>query len=139
MQALRLVLQPSDPQGLVCTLLPLQLTRLLPEQSAARLSGLKLKPSLQRESRPFWQLYCPTLQVWQAPVAATQPSGQKVSGPKEFPSELQVRLELRSGVHSRRLGKQKSQRWRAALHRSARRHVGPKLAKSVCPALHFCN
>ena len=110
-------------------------TRFCPEQSAARLSGVKLKPSLQRANRPPWQLYCPTGQVLQVPLAAMQPSGQNVSGPNELPSGPQVRLERRSGVHSRWFGTQVSQRWRCELQRSGRGQAGPTLTKPVCPAL----
>ena len=85
-------LHPKGPHGVFSTVSPLQVTRLESAQSAPRPSGVKLKPSLQRESCPSSQVYEPTSHVWHAPVLAMQPSGQVVTCPNELPSAAQVRL-----------------------------------------------
>jgi hypothetical protein len=91
LQVLRWALQPKT-QGVLCSWLPLHETWLEPAQVAPTLSGVKLTPSLHRESNPPSQRSSPGVQVWQAPVLGMQPSGQKVTGPNEVPSGAQVRL-----------------------------------------------
>ena len=52
LQAFRVVLQPTAPQAVFTGVLPLQVTRVAPLQSAPRLRDVKLNPSLQRERVP---------------------------------------------------------------------------------------